>query len=703
MKSASHLLLARLNIEQLIAAAEWEDAAELGSAALGASINVVGGAPERLRIACRLTGLGMLGDVGAQDTLAQLLGTPDLERSDLSDGVRALKMASGDDFDGFLSGLSSAILKSNGASSSSLMQALKLLEVAAEHSDAHVAPALLSFQPVESAIRAALSDPNEANRGRGLSLLGTLLRTAPAELCARLCPVLSTAVLVEVPALQALALATLGDVAFALAHVPAAGEAEGDADASQQAVTATEELSVCVAQLSSLLYAPIIQLQHIAALSLSKLILGAVDALDGASPPPPAPVHVRRAARTPRTALAKPGGARGRRRGTRGGDPDSSSGDEDDTTAEILSERAVAEEEEEERWRQEISGRGESGATPAGSSGLEGDDDSLISGAMVGGVLLASTDVERLIAELAFRYTAELPLTAMSKADQAAHTTLMTAVLACFEALVAAHRTAELSNTIGAEPQAIDPWPHSPAQLVFSRVRKRSAISLETQCGCSLAPRRMVRSTQHAWLRRNSVLRMRSNRLAPSCRHWRGRRPSQTSWMSGRSAAFASSHLLLLAATRSRMIRDVRWSATCARRRGSICSLSMASTWEATRLLSGSASLTSSAELGIQDARAESVVIEESEDRGTVRIQMPSGVSGQRKRIDFTRRVGVLHIADHMIACRCSVSCGKSGRGSGRGACRLNERGASDAPPGEPSVLCAVDRPRVARVVRRTT
>ena len=154
MKSASHLLLARLNIEQLIAAAEWEDAAELGSAALGASINVVGGAPERLRIACRLTGLGMLGDVGAQDTLAQLLGTPDLERSDLSDGVRALKMASGDDFDGFLSGLSSAILKSNGASSSSLMQALKLLEVAAEHSDAHVAPALLSFQPVESAIRA---------------------------------------------------------------------------------------------------------------------------------------------------------------------------------------------------------------------------------------------------------------------------------------------------------------------------------------------------------------------------------------------------------------------------------------------------------------------------------------------------------------------------------------------------------------------
>ena len=50
------------------------------------------------------------------------------------------------------------------------MQALKLLEVAAEHSDAHVAPALLSFQPVESAIRAALSDPNEANRGRGLSL-----------------------------------------------------------------------------------------------------------------------------------------------------------------------------------------------------------------------------------------------------------------------------------------------------------------------------------------------------------------------------------------------------------------------------------------------------------------------------------------------------------------------------------------------------
>ena len=75
MKSASHLLLARLNIEQLIAAAEWEDAAELGSAALGASINVVGGAPERLH--CLSSDrTGMVGDVGAQDTLAPLLGTP---------------------------------------------------------------------------------------------------------------------------------------------------------------------------------------------------------------------------------------------------------------------------------------------------------------------------------------------------------------------------------------------------------------------------------------------------------------------------------------------------------------------------------------------------------------------------------------------------------------------------------------------------
>ena len=169
----------------------------------------------------------------------------------------------------------------------------------------------------------------------------------------------------------------------------------------------------------------------------------------------------------------------------------------------------MAEEEEEERWRQEI--LEEASRVPRRQAARAGDDDSLISGAMVGGVLLASTDVERLIAELAFRYTAELPLTAMSKADQAAHTTLMTAVLACFEALVAAHRTAELSNTIGAEPQAIDPWPHSPAQLVFSRVRKRSAISLETQW--VLLGAAEDGGSTHAWLRRSSVLR--SNRLAP--------------------------------------------------------------------------------------------------------------------------------------------------------------------------------------------
>ena len=154
-----------------------------------------------------------------------------------------------------------------------------MLEVAAEHSDAHVAPALLSFQPVESAIRAALSDPNEANRGRGLSLLGTLLRTAPAELCARLCQ-FSRRLFSLRSQLFKRSLSRHSAIAFALAHVPAAGEAEGDADATTGGDCDRGAERVCCAA-QPLLYAPIIQLQHIAALSLSKLILGAVDALDG--------------------------------------------------------------------------------------------------------------------------------------------------------------------------------------------------------------------------------------------------------------------------------------------------------------------------------------------------------------------------------------------------------------------------------------
>ena len=68
---------------------------------------------------------------------------------------------------------------------------------------------------------------------------------------------------------------------------------------------------------------------------------------------------------------------------------------------------------------------------------------------MAGGLLLACTDPERLIADLAFRYTAsDGSFEGGSKQDRDARTALMTAVLACFEALVAAERTAELSNAI---------------------------------------------------------------------------------------------------------------------------------------------------------------------------------------------------------------------------------------------------------------
>ena len=83
---------------------------------------------------------------------------------------------------------------------------------------------------------------------------------------------------VEVPSLQALALASLGDAAFALAHIPANSLDEGGID-PQSAAEASEQLSISLSLLGATLYAPNVQLQYIAALSLSKIVLGASDAL----------------------------------------------------------------------------------------------------------------------------------------------------------------------------------------------------------------------------------------------------------------------------------------------------------------------------------------------------------------------------------------------------------------------------------------
>ena len=378
--SREELLIARLQVEELIVAAEWEGAAEVGTAVTDCDQTST---PEHLRIACSLASLGLVGNINATTTFPPLLRSNGLGPTDLAKGVTAMKLVAEDDSDTFLSALFAALLEV-----SSLANRLTILDAAAALADGHVAELMLASPLVEVALRATLSDPDIMQRGRGLLLVGTLLRAAPAALCARLVPVLTVAALVELQPLQALTLATLGDISFALAHVLAS---------DPLAAAATEQLTTCMKLLSTYLYAPSLQLQNIAALALSKIALTAACALQADTPNVPKD-------RRPEARRAAP--------------------PLDDPDFDSESER---EEEEQEQY-------GGASATDGRSGGLNGS------------IFLASIDTESVIADLAFRYTSQQPGT-VPKAEESAHKVLMMSMLACFEALLAAQRTAELSNT----------------------------------------------------------------------------------------------------------------------------------------------------------------------------------------------------------------------------------------------------------------
>ena len=396
--SREALLLARLHVEELVHRARWEDAAEIGAAVLSNSENLAAASQDRLRVACSLSALGALSNISAAGTLAPLLQKPGIEREALAEGVAALKVASLEDCQVFLDALPCAL----GTDAPRLSQTLLLLEAVADLADSHVATALFAYPPMETALRCALSDASEDLRGHAICVVGSLVRAAPAALCARLCPVLSTAVLVEVPALQALALSIVGDAVFALAHVPASSHEPRDRD--ELVASVTEQLSSCLALLSAQLYSPTAQLQQISALALSKLVLGAANAL---------------------LFMGGQHSARPESRRRRGGaDWDS---DEDEAEG-VGREEALA-------------FANEAGAAES-SRGQEA------CGSMEGGVLLASVDPERLIADLAFRYTADENVASKPKHEQTAHAALMMSMLACFEGLVAERCAAVLSNTI---------------------------------------------------------------------------------------------------------------------------------------------------------------------------------------------------------------------------------------------------------------
>jgi hypothetical protein len=258
-----------------------------------------------------------------------------------------------------------------GGASCALTQSLMILDAAVSLADAHVVESMLSCFTVGACIHAALGSLDDRQRGRGLSTIGRLLLKAPVALCGQLCPLLTTATLVDVPPLRALALAILGDAAFALAH------ARGS---DRHSTVAAEQLSASLKLFAVCLYSPAIEMQHISALSLSRLVLRVAGALEQDVPSP-------------------------RARADCDADCDADSLD---------------------------------GVSDAPDASL--DD---------GCVIHSTVDLESLIADLAFRYTAQsTQLDALPKAAAAHHRALMASILACFEALVAANRTAELSNTV---------------------------------------------------------------------------------------------------------------------------------------------------------------------------------------------------------------------------------------------------------------
>lgn len=411
--TAEHLLIARLHVERLISTQRFSDAADVGARVLANASAACAAAPrgmqfasERVRLACSLCALGMLSGLTLK-SFAELLQNAPVDEAAQTAAVAAMKALSDDDLFVWLQALEAAA--PNGS-----RNALSLLDAAIGHLDEGVAPAVLSSALASGAARTALGAADEAVRARGLQLCAKMLRAAPVVLCDRLVPLLMTAALVEAPGLQELALATLGDVACALARVPSAHER------SDALVGALEPI---VRLLSVCLFAPRLPLQQIATLALGKLVL-----------------HGTRRHR-PRARDTSTGVGSHRVRSPPAGSDVSSVSSEDDA--------AEAEDED--------GGAHAATLEPSGSC------------------LEACTDLERLVADLAFRYTAPerapAPPTAPAmaphatlggkakgaaakakgaaaaeKAHAAGNATLMATLLAFFEAL--RERPVAVSNAI---------------------------------------------------------------------------------------------------------------------------------------------------------------------------------------------------------------------------------------------------------------
>lgn len=358
------LFIARMYMARLIQTSKWEEAAEIGWHALKTSNEEVPANfgpqcnSELVKIACGLSELGMVGGMELA-CFRQLLAGEGLDEDAMEQAVGAIKSLVDDDFGRFVQALMDIAHHSPNA--------LLLMDAACAYLDSATASLFACSTFVERQVRTALANADAECRARGLLLVGHILRAAPLTTYTLL-PVLITAVLVEKDGIQEFALATIGDVTYALARLPSS-------DDSSAAVT--QHLDSSLKLLASCLYAPRLEMQHIAALSLCKLV-----------------VH----------------------------------------TQSTPVEESVA------------GGRDDRHPNSLTTNGRHDGDGCISNGVACSSCLEAIIDPESLLADLAFRYTAERLPKELSKAAAVMHKALMASLLACFD--VMRSRPVEVSNTI---------------------------------------------------------------------------------------------------------------------------------------------------------------------------------------------------------------------------------------------------------------
>lgn len=274
--SVEQLLICRLKLDALVKEGAWERAARAGDLALALADAPESGlakcwsSPSGLGELClvlrSLVRLGMGAGSGHADAeqeqgrsgerlrplLARVLHSRHASKSTLGEAAAALKQACGHDFDEWCKHALPGQVD---------CPALGLLHAAVGVVDAAGALTVAAMPTTREAVRDGLARRTE-ERASALTLVRDLVVASPHGL-ASLLPVLQTAVYLEEPPVRHLALAAMLDATFALADSPADGAPEA----------ARLQLADAIAWLPTLLHAPSVELQAIAALGLAKLPL----------------------------------------------------------------------------------------------------------------------------------------------------------------------------------------------------------------------------------------------------------------------------------------------------------------------------------------------------------------------------------------------------------------------------------------------